>query len=353
MADNKDEKKIDLLELARKLLDNKKFIIKVTLIGAVIGIVIAFSIPKEYTTTVAVVPEVETASGGMMGSLAALTGINLSSGVGGDVLVAPDLYPSILGSTPFLKGLFDIRVKDSKQDIDTTLYKYLSDYQRQTWWSYFFKIPYLLRGFLSSEESIISDSENNHLIISKEEMGIIEAFRNRITIYSDKKTAITKIEITMQSPEISAYLADTLTSYFQSYIIDYRTKKARNDLEYAEKLYADAKESYYRTQQQLAAYVDGNRNVVSARYRISQERLQNEANLAYSVYNQTSQQLQLAKIKVQDNTPVFKVIQPAIQPIDPSRPSKKILVIGFLFLGFVCSSMWILRKDIESLFIKL
>lgn len=347
MADNRAEKEINLLELAQKLWGKKKFIIKVTLIGAVVGLIIAFSIPKEYTTTVSLVPEVESASSGTMGSLAALAGINLGDGV--DVLVSPDLYPSILSSTSFLKGLYDIRVKDSELDIDTTLYSYLSNNQKQTWWSYIFKVPYLLRGLLSSEENVVGGFENSHLIISKEEMGIIGEFRDRIRIYSDKKTAITKIEITMQSPEISAHLADTLTTYFQSYIINYRTKKARNDLEYAEKLCFDAKDNYYRIQQQLAAYVDGNRNVVSAKYRISQERLQNEANLAYSVYNQTAQQLQLAKVKVQDNTPVFTIIQPAIQPLDPSNLSKKIIIIGFVFLSFISSSLWILRNDLKQL----
>ncbi|NDV96095.1 chain-length determining protein, partial [Dysgonomonas sp. 521] len=84
MAENKEEEKeIDLMELAQKLWANKKFIIKVCLIGLVVGLIVAFSIPKEYTTTVVLMPEAQSGSGGSMGSLAALAGINLGGGAGG------------------------------------------------------------------------------------------------------------------------------------------------------------------------------------------------------------------------------------------------------------------------------
>lgn len=352
MAENRE---VNLLGLLYILWHNKKTIVLVTIVGVIIGVIIAISTPKEYTTTIVLMPESQQSSGGTMSSLAALAGINISSGAGGDALVSPDLYPSVFRSTPFVKGLFDIEVKDTELDIDTTLYAYLNNYQEYAWWSYILNTPSLISRMIlpSKSESISGASYNNKNIISKKDMDIIESLRSRISVYSDKKTGMTTIEVTMQSPEISARVADTVTSYFQRYIIDYRTQKARNDLEYAEKLYVDAKNNYYKVQQKLATFSDANRNVVSAKYKLSQDRLQNEANLAYSVYNQTAQQLQLAKVKVQDNTPVFKVIQPAVQPIDPSKPSKKMIVISFFLLSFIGSSMWILRKDLRSLLIKI
>lgn len=344
-----EEKEIDLLALANKIWVNKKFILKVLGIGLVIGLIVAFSIPKEYTTTVVLMPEAQSATGGTMGSLAALAGINLGNAVETEVLASPDLYPNVFQSTRFLKGLFNINVRDSELNVDTTFYEYLSNYQRQTWWSYILGVPGFLIGLVSPQDAPSNDTITSNRVISKEEMGIINGLKDRITVYSDKKTAVTTIEVTMQSPEISAYLADTLTSYFQSYIIDYRTQKARKDLQYAEKLYTDSRTNYHMAQQQLAAFIDGNLNVVSAKYRTTQDRLQNEAALAYSVYNQTAQQLQLAKVKVQDNTPVFTVIQPAIQPLVPSKPSKKLIVIGFMFLALVGSGIWVLREDLRLL----
>lgn len=346
MADNKEEKEIDLLGLGKKLWDNKRFIIKATLIGMVVGLIIAFSIPKEYTSTVVLMPDSQSSSTGTMSSLAALAGINI--GAGDNALVSPDLYPNIFQSTPFLMGLFEINVKDAELNIDTTFYSYMSEHQKYTWWSYLITAPLMLKSFLFAEEGTVN-SDNHNIIISEEESVILENLRERIGVTSDKKTGITTIAVTMQSPVISAFIADSLTSYFQTYMIDYRTQKARNDLEYAEKLYNDSQKKYYKAQQELASFVDGNLNVVSAKYKTRQDRLQNEANLAYSVYNQTAQQLQLARVKVQDNTPVFTIIQPAIQPIKPSKPSKKLIFIGIAFLAFAASGCWVLRDDLKEI----
>ena len=43
-----ETEEIDLLELAKKIWAKRRFIIKYALIGAVAGLVIGFSLPKEY-----------------------------------------------------------------------------------------------------------------------------------------------------------------------------------------------------------------------------------------------------------------------------------------------------------------
>ena len=63
--------------------------------------------------------------------------------------------------------------------------------------------------------------------------------------------------------------------------------------------------------------------------------------LAYNLYNQTAQQLQLAKAKVQENTPVYTVVQAATVPLRASKPSKPMILIGFVFLAGVASVGWI------------
>lgn len=149
----------------------------------------------------------------------------------------------------------------------------------------------------------------------------------------------------MQNPNISATIADTLITYLQSYIISYRTQKARQDLAFTESLYSEAKKDYSDAQQKYAKYLDENQNVILASYRVNQEKLQNEMTLAYGVYNQVAQQLQLAKVKVQDITPVYTIIQPAIVPLVPTKPNKKLIVIAFVFLMIIGACGYILVKD--------
>lgn len=109
-----EEQEIDLIELAQKVWASRKLVFKACGIAALIGLVVAFSIPKEYSTSVTLAPESGGKSaGGSMGALAAMAGINLGTSSGEDAL-SPELYPDIVSSTPFLIELFDVRVKDQK-----------------------------------------------------------------------------------------------------------------------------------------------------------------------------------------------------------------------------------------------
>lgn len=341
MNKGREEDQIDLIALSKQLWDERKFISKVFLFGIIIGIIIAFSIPKEYTSTVILTTESQKSLNGSMGMLASMTGISLGSAMESEML-SPELYPEVLNSTPFIQDLLDINVYDLEQEINSSLYNYIKDEQKYPWWDYILKLPGTI--FPSSEDSILESNTNNSRSISKENMRILNHIKDSYSITTDKKTGVTTIEVTMQSPQIAAYIADTIASCLQKYIIEKRTQKAKTDLKNTEKLYEKAKTEYYIAQQNLALFTDRNQNVVSARFKTSQEKLQNEATLAYNVYNQMAQQVQMNKIKVQDETPVFTIIQPAIEPLYPEKPKKKIIIFSCVFLSILVSSIWILGK---------
>ena len=339
------EKEIDLIDLGKKLWVKRKFILKVSLVGLIVGIVVAFSIPKEYTTTVVLAPEASTrGTTGNAGALAAMAGINLGENVA-DGDIAPDLYPNIIESTPFIIGLFNLRVNDLKNEVDTTLYVYIKDEQKSTWWSKIMKLPSSIIGLFSAENKEMPLDSINNFFLTKIQTDVFNNLKNRITLTVEKKTGIITLTSTMQDPNISATIADTLTSYLQSYIISYRTQKARQDLSFTESLFAEAKKNYLDAQQRYAKYLDENQNVILASYRVNQEKLQNEVALAYGVYNQVAQQLQVAKVRVQDQTPVYTIIQPAIVPLIPAKPNKRLIVIGFLFLMTIGACGYVLVKD--------
>lgn len=342
-------KEIDLLDLGKKLWVKRKFILKVSLVGALVGIIISFSIPKEYTTTVILAPEAKsTNAAGNAGALAAMAGINLGGNVA-DGDIAPDLYPNIIESTPFIIGLFNVRVKNMDNEVDTTLYSYIKDEQSSTWWSKILKLPGGVIGLLSTENKpMISDGVNN-FSLTREQTDVFNNLKDRLSITVDKKTGIITLTSTMQDPYISASIADTLVSYLQSYIISYRTQKARQDLTFTESLYSEAKKDYSDAQQKYARYLDENQNIILASYRVNQEKLQNEMSLAYTVYNQVAQQLQLAKVKVQDITPVYTIIQPAIVPLVHAKPNKKLIVIGFFMLNIIGACGYILIREYLNL----
>ena len=63
-------------------------------------------------------------------------------------------------------------------------------------------------------------------------------------------------------------------------------------------------------------------------------------NLAYQVYSQVAQQLQVARAKIQEEKPVFAVVEPATVPLQPSGTSRKVILVGIVFLAVCGTSIW-------------
>ncbi len=342
------EEGIDLMELARKLWNARKRLLKWCCIGALVGIVVAFSIPKEYSVTVKLAPELsgKKSLGGGLSDLAAMAGFDVSgaSATTGDA-VSPASYPDVVGSVPFATELFDVQVSDKKGEMQTTLYEYMTEYTRSPWWSAVLSAPF---KFISWVVSLFKDDEEDAsgkvdpFRLTLEESEVVKALNERITCSVDNKTAVITLTVTMQDPLIAATLTDTVMNNLQNYITEYRTNKARHDLEYTQKLYDEAQAAYYAAQSKYARYMDANQNIVLRSMRTEQERLQNEMALNYNLYNQMAQQLQLAKAKVQESTPVYAVLQPATVPLRATKPSKMMILIGFVFLFGAAASGWIL-----------
>ena len=350
---------IDLMELFRKLFKEWRIILRWCGIAAVVGLVIGFSIPKEYTVCSSMAPEsvTRTSGGGGLSSLASLAGINLGSVSSADA-VYPDLYPDIVASTPFVVDLFPVQVdfKYKKEDLSSDYYTYLNEYNRSPWWSKLFKAPFKALGwfmglFQEKAEPVEGFAALDPSALTKEQDDIVKAIRENVSLSVDKKTSVIVLAVTAQDPRVAARISEEVISRLQTYVANYRTEKSRQDLEYYQGLYDEAREGYFTAQQRYASYVDRNQGVVLQRVKTEEERLQNEMNLNYQLYNACAQQLQAAKAKVQQETPVFTVINPPQVPLKRSKPSKPTILLASIFLGAVAAAVWILwgRGAVASL----
>lgn len=338
-----EEKEIDLLELASTLWKQRRKLIKWSLCGALIGLVIAFSIPKEYTTSVKLAPEINDskASSGGLGALASMAGLSAGSAAGADA-VYPMLYPDVVSSVPFSTSLFDVEVTTKKEGRKMTVSQFLEEETKAPWWSFVLRLPVKLIGMLKSEEEVPGDHKLDNFQLTLDENKMVETLNQRIAASVDTKTSVVTINVQMQDPLVSAILADTVVSRLQEYITAYRTNKARKDLEYAQKLNREAKDNYYKAQQRYADYLDRNQGLAFHSAQTVRERLENEATLAFNLYNQTAQQVQKTQAKVQETTPVYAIVTPATVPVRASSPRKVMILIGFTFLAFVACAVWIL-----------
>ena len=336
---NDDEVEIDLMDLLRKVIGIRKKVYKAAGIGLVIGVIVAISIPKQYTVEVTLSPEMgNNKEGGLSGLAASFLGSGVTMGDGTDALNA-SLSADIVSSTPFLLELSAMDIPVTKNEV-MTLNTYL-DEETSPWWSYVIGFPGMVIGGVKSlfteEDEITSFDKTSQgaIELSKKESKKIAALKKMITASVDKKTSMTSVTATFQDPKVAAVVADSVVKKLQEYIIDYRTFKAKEDCIYLEKLFKERQQEYYAAQKKYADYLDSHDNLILQSVRAEQERLQNDMSLAYQVYSQVASQLQIARAKVQEEKPVFAIVEPAVVPLEPSGTSKKIYVLASIFL-LVC-----------------
>lgn len=340
-----EEQEIDLLELAQKLWKRRQIFYKALGGALIVGLVIAFSIPKEYSVTVTLAPESTRRTSSSLASMAAMMGFgNLATSTESDALNIL-LFPDILTSNPFALELYSMPVKPVDSDTIMALNEYMSTVKRP-WWSSVVGLPGKMVGgvislFKSQNETMKVDTLNPFKLTIAE-AGKVGAIKKTMEANVDKKTGFTTITVTMQDPEVAATVADSVVKKLQDYVTAYRTKKAAGDCEYWERLYKEKQKEYYEAQQKYANYVDENKSLFTQRSKIEGERLQNEMNLAFQIYNQMATQLQMAQGKLQEAKPVFAVVEPATVPLYPVAPRKMVILLGCLFLAFVGTAGWIL-----------
>ena len=353
-----EEIEIDLMEIFRKIIAIRKTIYKAAGIGLMFGVIIAISIPKKYTVEVTLSPEMGSAKeGGLSGLTASFLGSGVTMGDGTDALNA-SLSADIVSSTPFLLELSTMEIPVSK-DENSTLNTYL-DEESLPWWSYIIGLPGMVIDeikslFSEEDESTFSGRTNLGIIeLSKKESKKIRTLKKMITATIDKKTSMTTVAVTLQNPKVAAVVADSVVKKLQEYIIDYRTSKAKEDCIYLEKLFKERRQEYYIAQKEYASYIDSHDNIILQSVRAEQERLQNDMSLAYQVYSQVASQLQVARAKVQEEKPVFAVVEPAVVPLTPSGISKKIYVLAFIFLSICFAIFWkLFGSDFFNKFLKI
>ena len=341
----------DLLELVSNLWKSRKMFVRNLGIAAIVGLIVAFSIPKEYTSKVVLAPEVtgESSIGGSLSSLASMAGLNIGTSNGSDALY-PELYPQIVSSAPFIAELFSVRVQSQDGEINTTYYDYLYNHQKRPWWAYITiackKVAKAIGSLFVSEKKASGDDTVNPFNFTIKQRNVANSIKDAVSVFVNKKDQIITLSVTAQDPLICATMTDSVKVKLQEAITEYRTKKARNDLKFAEKMYTDAQTEYFEAQKRYAIYSDKNQSVIKASYLTESERLRNEMDLAFSVYNQMAQQLQMSKIKVQERTPVFTEVEPATVPLLASSMSRALILFLWILLAFIGTAAWILCKPV-------
>jgi uncharacterized protein involved in exopolysaccharide biosynthesis len=339
---------IDLIEVAKTIWAARKLILKVTAVFLVIGLVIAFGSKVEYEASCKLMPETQEgmkSNLGGLGSLAGLAGINLDMGTTG--ALRPDLYPQIAQSVPFIMKVWEEPIQFEKQDTTVSSYTYFKDIDKPSLIGLIFKytiwLPFQVKAWLTSSGDQSEQGERKGQIIrlNKEDTELLEKYRDRISVDVDTKTGILTLTSEMPDAVAAAEIAQLSIDLLTNYVTDYKVSKAKENLDFIREQYDEAKLEFEKTQESLAIFNDRNRNVVTALAQAESQRLQNEYNLAFEVYKGLATQLEQAKIKVKEETPVFTVLEPVKVPVIRKSPKRMITLIVTILVGFSVSVLYI------------
>jgi uncharacterized protein involved in exopolysaccharide biosynthesis len=344
---------IDLLALAKTFWKGRKTIIKAILIAAVLGVLIALLSPVEYTATTSMVPQT-TQTGSKLGglsSLVAMAGFNLDANATGDDLT-PLVYPQIVSSTPFQLELMNMPFNFSKVDHPVSLYTYYTEMNKPGIFSLIMKytigLPGLIIKAIKGEKKAIESSGNGPISLTKDQEKVRKLIEEKVTLDLDSKQGFLTLKASFPEALLSAQVADEATQLLQKYVIRFKTSKAADQLTFIQQQYDETKTEFEKAQDELARFRDQNKNVSSAVAQTREQRLQSEYTVAMNVYNEMAKQLEQAKIKVKEDTPVFTILEPPTVPRENSKPNKALIVFIWSFLGGIIGTGIVFGSEVKK-----
>ena len=296
-----------------------------------IGAGYALILQKEFDANTQLMPELQSNSSlskmGGLSALAGLAGVDINQMSSTDA-VRPDLYPNIIQTLPFALFMLDQKVYVSEYKKTMGLQAYLEE-KNKNWFDKW------IDGHNNAATPLDPQKLSKAYELTKPQETIVKEIHERILATFDRKTGVITIHTKMPDPVVAATTAQVAVDYLKEYVTSYRTDKARKQVKFLSEQVAEAKRRYQNSEAALAAYRDRNRFLYTESAKVEEQRLQADFMLAQNVYNNLAQQHEQAKIRVEEETPVFKTLDPAAIPLKRSAPKRTVIVLIFSFLGGV------------------
>lgn len=356
------DKEVDLLDEIKFIWAKRRTLVVITIVFMVLGLVVAFGSSEAYVSEAVVLPEANRSStsagiAGQLGGLANLAGIDVG-GLSGPDAFSPELYPTIASSLPFLIDLSNFPVTSVYAEKKVPLSEYYRDLYKPSVLSrikkYTFGMPAILIGWAKGEEEVAESLGNGSndgntkediiITVNRAEERFLKSLLGKVNIQYDQRSKLIRISSEFPEPQMSAEVTQFAMQYIVDYLKEYRIRKLRDNYEFINSNYERAKERTENAQASLAAFRDKNINISTASSRMREERLLAEYNLANNVYNALANQREQANIKLQEETPVFLVLNPPQVPNYRSKPKKPLILVGFTLLGIVSGLFYIIIK---------
>lgn len=347
-----DEQIIDIIGILKDLWNHRRFIFIVTTVCLLIGVFFYFGSERVYYSEAKLLPESSNESsqlGQIFQQAENIFGLQ-RRGEEEDIGVA--MYPFIVESMPFQIELMQEEIYFSDLNERVTIFEYFTEHYKPSMVSRFYDflwnitlgLPNSVMSIINSignggddaietiDFSLFSDF-NQPTSLPSNIRSVANTVTGYITIQREPQSGFINVGVSLPDRVASTEMVIVVKNLLQNYVIDYRTEKALNNLLFIEEQYEEAKRNFEMLQDSLAKFEDQNINPARQSLVIQQERLQFEVEMAFALYSNIGRRYQEAKITVQEETPVFRVHEPATIPTRPSDPKIEVILIGSLFVG--------------------
>ena len=345
-----EEDPLDIIALIKTVWLGKKLFVKTTILFFIIGCIVALLSPVIYTSQTTFIPQVSedqmSSSKGGLGSLASLAGINLNQGSStSDSYLSPLLYSKIANSDEFSLKLIEEELINLNGD-KFTLKEYMLSGTNSSFNLIGFIKKYTIGLFLKNDNEL----KNNEIIkgynfISQEEFNLVNNFKQKFSIVLNDKDGYIEVIASDKDAFISTQLVKIVTKNLQSRIIELRTNKIKERLEYSKNQYELKQIEFNILQNNVADFKDSNKNISTARFMSELQKLESEYQLQQNILMTLASEFNNNKIKLNKDTPIFSVIDEVSVPNERSEPKRSLIALIYMFLGVVLSIGYLLVKD--------
>lgn len=341
---------IDYMQLLHKLWQARKTILIGLGIGTVLGVIVAFILPKQYRVVTTMLPQSEAEGGiGKLSSLASLAGFDLDLS-SGESDISPIIFPQIVESAPFMLELMNTPFTFKAVDHPVSLYEYYYSIKKPSFgelvMKYTIGLPGLLKKSIKKEDEPVEAKDGGPQVLTKEQEALMLALKGQVSLSVNKKEGYLTLTCVFEEPLLTAQVAEKAQELLQTYITAYKTNKSKDQLAFIEQRYAEKKDEFIKAQNRLASFQDRNMHVSSASAMTELDRLESEKDIAFAVYSELAKSLEQSSIQVKRQTPVFAIIKPVVVPNEKFKPQRAKVLMVFVALGLMLSVGFIVIKEL-------
>ncbi len=367
VRDNENpEEEVDIWNLVRIIWAGRKIVLLFALAFLLLGIFHISAGPTEYTSDAVLLQESSRDVSGTQRLLQQFGGFGFNTSGGGSTdMLGPGMYPTIVSSIEFQRELIAEPIEFSRFDNPITLYEFFVEHHQSPFRdkvysfvrNYTIALPFRIVDWITNisftteepteEVEVEQEIDGRVLVLSRREASTIVEVTGRISLSIDGN--LITVNTTMPDRKAAAMLNVQVIEQIQEYVTNYKIEKARQNVEFTENRLVIAEERYEEAQRALAEFRDQNINLATNVARTEEERLVNHRDRMFNVYNSLSVELEQARLRLQEETPLFSIMQKSSVPTRSLSSSNRVVVV-FVILGVIFGFLFIFGRII---FIKL